>query len=508
MKIKIYQFLALVVLISLSYSCKDDFFKEQAGNRITPDEHYNSQNDLYNNSMYGTYVPLQKALPKLLLVDGLRSDMIDTTYNSDIFMKEINDQNISMNNPYIDGSDYYKVIINVNEILPYVDKVFKLDPTSVSYQKKFTIGALITIRAGCYFTLVKMFGQAALISDNMASVHTNKVLQKAEMIDLLIDSLKPYVFNDPKHYELGFMGPNTKALIGELYLENAYLHPSTYYDSAAYYLKLGMESYGNTKDYKVTTLYAIEAWKTIFYQDGPILGAECIDGVYYDSRRNQYNDFAGWALSNNYLIKPSQLLVDSFNAQISTAIGTGDVYRGKHFTFDTLPNSNTAYYISKYNLNNDPYGSYIITSRAADIHLLLAEALLHKFGGPDTSTALLLLNDGIKSADVTPDGYDKWSDNVGVRGRVSLEPRTIPANLTGTDAINAIEDQIIDERALELAFEGKRWFDLVRVAMRRNNPDYLARKVALKYGNPDVSGSRAESIRNKLKLGNWYLPIK
>jgi hypothetical protein len=48
----------------------------------------------------------------------------------------------------------------------------------------------------------------------------------------------------------------------------------------------------------------------------------------------------------------------------------------------------------------------------------------------------------------------------------------------------AIEDLIIDERTLELAFEGKRWFDLVRIAERRNDPAYLTNKVAAKFSDP------------------------
>jgi starch-binding outer membrane protein, SusD/RagB family len=59
---------------------------------------------------------------------------------------------------------------------------------------------------------------------------------------------------------------------------------------------------------------------------------------------------------------------------------------------------------------------------------------------------------------------------------------------------NLIEDYIIAERALELAFEGKRWFDLVRVAERRNDPAYLADKVAAKFAGT----SQYEAIRNKL----------
>ena len=161
MKIKnrLFNLLTFIVITGLSYSCSDDFFTEPAGNRITPEDHYQSQKDLFI-SMYGACVPLQSASPKLLLVDGLRSDLMDVTGSSDGYMMDINNQVFSADNPYLDGADYYKVIININEILKNVDNVWVKDPTTVDYVPKFVNGGLITIRSWCYFMLVKMYGQA------------------------------------------------------------------------------------------------------------------------------------------------------------------------------------------------------------------------------------------------------------------------------------------------------------------------------------------------------------
>lgn len=62
----------------------------------------------------------------------------------------------------------------------------------------------------------------------------------------------------------------------------------------------------------------------------------------------------------------------------------------------------------------------------------------------------------------------------------------------------SVEDLIVDEEALELAFEGTRFFDLMRVAHRRNDPSYLANRVALR--NPALA-----SKLNNTK--NWYFPL-
>ena len=67
---------------------------------------------------------------------------------------------------------------------------------------------------------------------------------------------------------------------------------------------------------------------------------------------------------------------------------------------------------------------------------------------------------------------------------------------------NYIEDLIVDEEALELAFEGTRFFDLMRVAHRRGDASYLAKRVSQR------SGSVNSALYNKLlDTKNWYFPL-
>ena len=69
-----------------------------------------------------------------------------------------------------------------------------------------------------------------------------------------------------------------------------------------------------------------------------------------------------------------------------------------------------------------------------------------------------------------------------------------------SDQIEAVEDMIVNESALEFAFEGTRFYDLMRVALRRGDNDYLANRVALR------TGVNNEALRVKLQdNSNWYL---
>lgn len=95
-----------------------------------------------------------------------------------------------------------------------------------------------------------------------------------------------------------------------------------------------------------------------------------------------------------------------------------------------------------------------------------------------------------------------WYRNIGVRARANLNNITVPAN----DSLLSIEAALIRETALENAFEGTRWADLLRVAIRRNDPSFLADKIynkVLKDGNGDAAAVRAKLMNP----ANWYLPF-
>ena len=64
-----------------------------------------------------------------------------------------------------------------------------------------------------------------------------------------------------------------------------------------------------------------------------------------------------------------------------------------------------------------------------------------------------------------------------------------------------LEQYIMDERARELAFEGERFYDLMRVAKRRNDPSFLANAVAKKF----PEDRREEMYNLLLNEENWYI---
>ena len=165
--------------------------------------------------------------------------------------------------------------------------------------------------------------------------------------------------------------------------------------------------------------------------------------------------------------------------------------------------------------NQDVYYAAYMTpetrSKLQTTYPLLSEANISKF--PAASACGIHCHGASKAAsDYATTSYLTGTSPYQLHRMAGLKMQELAAQFpitigtTKQDTINAVEDLICDEMALELAFEGSRWYDLKRLARHKNSAglygsnfggQWLARKLAFK--NPVVS------LEDE---NNWYLPFK
>jgi hypothetical protein len=73
----------------------------------------------------------------------------------------------------------------------------------------------------------------------------------------------------------------------------------------------------------------------------------------------------------------------------------------------------------------------------------------------------------------------------------------------------AVDSLLLNENGLELAFEGTRFYDIMRFALRQQNPgQFLAQKVYARRGKDNSDIMRGEIKKDLTDQRNWYLQWK
>lgn len=362
---------------------------------------------------------------------------------------------------------------------------------------------------------------------------------------------------------------NKKCMLGDLNLwKGNYRQAASYYRQVmetattgnpgeAYYSQYKIGWWGTTNATSLyvqysrggdaSTLLYSEGWRTMFEASDDRFNREWIWALPYDNKFQPENPLIKLfsPIGGNYLVKPSQAIMDNWDSQQQNNVAISSSINGLPYDARALLSTRvlggklTAMkflynYINQ--ATNTPTNPLLKNGRwflyrQTHLHLRFAEAA-NREGFP--RLALSLLNNGITAGfappantpDVTnfqntlsypaPYNFDgrngeiprfraDWYRNLGIRGRANVKNLVVTS---ASDSLLQIEDGLINEGALENAFEGTRWADLLRVAIRRNDPAFIADKVYSKLIKSGVSAGAAAQARTKLMNRDWYLPFK
>lgn len=357
---------------------------------------------------------------------------------------------------------------------------------------------------------------------------------------------------------------NKKIILGDLYLwKGDYVAAATAYRQVMetgtagaidgnYYsqYKIGWDSDGAIDHYvtysragDASTLVYNSQWRIMFEQPYGSKGfdREWIWVLPFDTKFKPENPLIKLfsPVGGNYLVKPSQEIFDLWDGETQKpAQGASIPYDARKLLSTSFINGQPVAMKYLYNyLNyttNTPTNPLVKNGkwflfRQTQMHLRFAEAA-NRAG--KYRLAWGLWNSGIAGAypaptsDVTnyhntlsqpyPFNFDArnsgssgvpyyradWYRNIGVRSRANMLDAPVPAS----DSLISIENGLIKEGALENAFEGTRWPDLLRIALRRNDPTIIADKIYNKLLK-DGSGDAAAARTRLMSPANWYLPF-
>ena len=553
----------LSLLTLILSSCSDMLSTESEMVEFERDNTLNHPTDSVY-SVLGIIGKMQVIADRTVLLGEVRADLMETTEAASADLKRLANFNLSEDNKYNAVSDYYAVINNCNYYLAYVDTALQRRGRNIF---QYEYAAVKAFRAWTYLQLAQIYGAVPLVlTPVMTEMEAQKAMEQErkgimDICQYFIKDLTPYAEVDlPRFGDINGMESQRffipmRALLGDLCL-----WAGQYQEAARWY-----HNYLTEKKNPILLNYSNRiTWPSVSEFVRPIdsysvtgttevlsfipMEQRVFDGVVSDLS----NVFNSTEENRNYFqLTPSiamhQLSADQTfcienrtNTQIDTIyvpkkglnqeILVGDLRFYSNYKTSSVTRDSYSEYNADYQTIQKITRSYVPTYRRTMVYLRYAEAL-NRAGLPQSAFSVLkygLCQENIVSY-VDSLERDKAGELIAFDANVFTKENTIGIHSMGSgdsqinayytlpmpsaplaskqDTINyqipLVEDMIINEMALEGAFEGYRFYDLMRIALRRNDPNYLAAPISQRMGIRD------ENIYSLLMdTKNWYLPLK
>lgn len=533
-----------LTMIVIPFSSCDDLLEAKSG-RQTAEEDYrllNASDSVF--SMFGLLTQLQKMGDSYVLLGELRGDLMTIGADAPNSLREINELNITSGNQIVSKKDFYAVINNCNYIIrnldtTVVDKGLKL--------KRSQYAAVMAIRAWTYLQIALNYKTVVYYEEPVLTVadaeKSHDVIEIRELADRLIPGLQQ--IKDVPLPAIGLIGTYSAAyslippkfVLGELYLWT-----SRYEEAARSYYEL---MYDKKLAISKTQISAWDQVNNTIGNTGTLnwinslkIGyGEVVSAIFCPTDYGQ--TFLLDSLNNQRKIIPTDIALNNWKSQVyflnDASSSYGDLRQYGSLAYDNATNislvSSNAFtgqkttdnLIYKYKINKQ----ILPVCRASLVYLRYAEAV-NRLNKPNLAFAVLkyglntsnLFNESIVPSKERSSPLPvymqftdaRFSNNAGIRMRSlgNADKDTtfyrIPKLTDMLDSVRHIESLIEQELALETAFEGNRYHDLMRIAIRRiedgrgDDESYLAIKIAAKH-----KGNAAAVKTRLMNRDNWYI---
>ena len=478
------------------------------------------------------YSQLESAdcIQRMAIWGEARSDNMQAGSATGNDLIQIFKENILETNTLVNWASFYQCINNCNTVIHYAPEVNAKDPNFTDAELRATIAEATTLRALCYFYLIRTFRDVPYIVE--PSIDDSREYQVAatpfeQVLDNLIADVERVKDDAVRSYGENSIENTCRitryacyALLADLYLwKGNYQACIDYCDRV---IERKIQQYEEEREKNPTGLtvelygkyplisetqsgsnYAGNAYSEIF---GTGNSFESIFELNFVEDQSVKNTFV-----QNYYgsseTRTGQIGVPSFIYENAYA-GTNDYFKKTDCRFleNILEQSNKGY-IQKYvcqrvqfrtstttgaaptvstSTRSKDFANWIVY-RLTDVILMRAEAKVEQAGNVEVGQQL--------TAEQTRCYQEAFDDVLAVWRRANNKRTSTSELPVFTDyaiARSAMEDFVLGERQRELMFEGKRWFDLVRLCRREGENSRMIKMVLPKFQE------NAAAIRVKL----------
>jgi hypothetical protein len=429
---KIYYFLLILALFEL-VGCSEDFLDLNPPSNPNVDVLYNTDAD-FEQAVNGIYDQMQDTYQYLWQFTELRADNGDHLWTGYLSVQRVDQFRLDPTDDILNNlwSDLYNALFRANITL---QKLENADPEIVINKDRHE-GEAKFLRALSYYHLVQIYGEVPLILEPV-STEESYTLSQSPVSEIYNQIIKDFMDAEnllPEKYTDINVGRATNGAAKTM-LGKTYLVLKEYVKAEEKLSEVMNMHYKLLPDYNSVFDHMNEHHEEYIFdiEFEPDLGTEGSTFTFrFIPNHPQLRSFYGIAGGSGEQLSPSSEFMSLFEPgddRIYITADTGFVQENGEF-FKTN-HSYTRKYISPTTAQNDSRVNWRVT-RFADVILMYAEALNEN---GKTEQAVDELNKIRMRANASP--YDDLSQE---------EAR----------------DAIALERRLELAFEGHRWYDLLR----------------------------------------------